>query len=135
MRNGSYQQSVKILEQDLKHIQSELNLTVNKGLEQVGKKILETSNRYVPVDTGRLCDSGHYYVSEAGKNSSAVVDYTAPYAVYVHEDLTMRHPNGGQAKFLERAVKEVLPQMPKILEEVIGKALKWQRTVRGNKKR
>jgi len=32
------------------------------------------------------------------------VKYTAPYAIYVHEDLTKRHPVG-QAKFLEEAVR------------------------------
>jgi hypothetical protein len=29
------------------------------------------------------------------------VGYSAPYAVYVHENLQANHPNGGQAKFLE----------------------------------
>lgn len=39
------------------------------------------------------------------------VGYRAPYAVKQHEDLTLNHPNGGEAKFLERPVREMRAQM------------------------
>ena len=42
-----------------------------------------------------------------GKNVSVKVGYQAEYAVYVHEDLTANHPNGGQAKFLEQPAREM----------------------------
>lgn len=34
-------------------------------------------------------------------SARVVVGYETPYAIYVHEDLEMNHPKGGQAKFLE----------------------------------
>lgn len=37
---------------------------------------------------------------------SVVVGYTAEYAIFVHEDLTANHPNGGQAKYLEEPARE-----------------------------
>lgn len=37
-------------------------------------------------------------------------DGSAPYAIYVHEDTTKHHPIG-QAKFLERAYRELAPQL------------------------
>lgn len=33
------------------------------------------------------------------------IGYTAFYALRVHEDLMMNHPNGGEAKFLEKAIR------------------------------
>jgi len=49
-----------------------------------------------------------------GRKVMAVrVGYTAPYAVYVHEDMMANHPNGGQAKYLSTpaASKRIQRQM------------------------
>lgn len=35
------------------------------------------------------------------------IGYSAYYAIYVHEDLSMNHPNGGEAKFLEKAIRKI----------------------------
>ncbi len=45
----------------------------------------------------------------AGKNAYAniTIGYAAPYALFVHENLEARHPNGGQAKFLEQPMREM----------------------------
>jgi outer membrane receptor protein involved in Fe transport len=66
--------------------------------------ILARSNELVPVDSGELRDSGA--VVEDGRGGASVV-YTSGHALVVHEDLSARHPNGGQAKFLETAVAEI----------------------------
>lgn len=39
------------------------------------------------------------------KQATLTCGYTADYAVYVHENLTANHPNGGQAKFLEEPAR------------------------------
>lgn len=49
---------------------------------------------------------------EAG--SSVVVGYNAPYAVYVHEDLTVKHVRGGMAKFLEYAAVETQEELGRL---------------------
>src|SRR5262245_6375911 len=52
------------------------------------------------------------------------VGYNVPYAIYVHEDLTMNHPHGGQAKFLEEPAKKLVNDMTEIVREqvyVLGK--------------
>ena len=46
-----------------------------------------------------------------GTSSSVKVGYTMDYAVYVHEDLTANHPNGGQAKFLEEPARTMREQL------------------------
>jgi hypothetical protein len=52
-----------------------------------------------PTDRGNL--KGSYFVAQDG--TSAQLGTDAPYAIYVHEDLSDQHDDG-QAKFMEAAV-------------------------------
>lgn len=45
------------------------------------------------------------------KRMSIQIVYAAPYAVYVHEDLTCNHPNGGKAKYLEDPIRSTAKQV------------------------
>jgi hypothetical protein len=45
------------------------------------------------------------------------VEYVAPYAIYVHENLLAGHPNGGQAKFLEQPARELRSIIPRKMKE------------------
>lgn len=63
-----------------------------------------------PVDTGAL--AGSIYAAIYGE--LVEIGFGGPadkYAVRVHEDLSMRHPNGGEAKFLTRAMDQGLPKV------------------------
>lgn len=76
------------------------------ALYEVANDVMGESKRLVPVDTGALKGSG--YVSEPRVELGKIeveIGYGGPaaqYAVRQHEDLTLNHPNGGQAKFLEQ---------------------------------
>lgn len=61
-------------------------------------------------------------IAEVGKDAhpAIAVGYSAPYAIFVHENLQARHPNG-QAKFLENAIKENETELAKFLEERLQK--------------
>jgi hypothetical protein len=66
------------------------------------EKVLPASKELVPVDTGRLRDSGFVEGPEIGGGSaSAEIGYDTPYATKQHEDLSLNHPHGGTSKFLE----------------------------------
>ena len=52
------------------------------------------------------------------KSVTYVVEYTAPYAVHVHENLEVFHPNG-QAKFLEEPARELAPDLGKEAAELM----------------
>lgn len=41
------------------------------------------------------------------KTVKAAVSYSQSYAIYVHEDLQAKHPNGGKAKFLTDPFNEL----------------------------
>lgn len=59
------------------------------------------------VDTDRVLKKlrGRVASLEGDKKVSVAVGYNTSYALKVHEDLTMPHPNGGQAKFLEQPAR------------------------------
>lgn len=65
---------------------------------------------YAPKDAtdpeqSHLRDTGHIDVSRGGENTVGIV-FDSVYAAYIHENLHFRHPHGGQAKYLEAALRE-----------------------------
>lgn len=82
---------------------------VEKMIDQMAKTTLELSQTYVPVDTGALKASaqGGPIYSGTGITRTAVIEYVAPYVVYVHENLDSWHAPPTSAKFLERAYLEL----------------------------
>lgn len=83
---------------------------VERALYAEAKIELAETRRRVPVDTGRLRDSGFVATFRRNTVTSVEIAYDTPYAVYVHEDLEAYHPNG-QAKFVESVLKESAPYL------------------------
>lgn len=70
----------------------------------VGAKIiLDDSDARVPKESGHLIATG-VVKRERGGNSVVGIVYKGPYARWQHEHLYFKHPQGGQAKFLETAM-------------------------------
>jgi hypothetical protein len=83
-----------------------------QALRQEGNQIIAVAQTLVPVDTGLLrstlaVDSG---ALEAPRRPGGVVEVTlrggahgtAPYAARIEFDVTLNHPHGGQAHFLQQ---------------------------------
>lgn len=68
-------------------------------------------------------------VIEVDTHASVAVGYGASYALYVHEDLTMNHPRGGQAKFLTTPAVQKKGEMSVMVRQDLYKDL--TRNVRG----
>jgi hypothetical protein len=91
--------------------------------------IMSMAKALTPVDLGALRSSGHVKAPVFKRNKISVeIGFggpAAPYAIFVHEDLTAAHPVG-QAKFLEVPFKQQMSglsnRIAKRLEEsgVIG---------------
>ena len=81
--------------------------------EAGAEALLSASQANVPVDTGRLRDSG----TVVSDSSGAAAGYTADYAVYVHERTWVAHPSG-KAKFLEDAAND--PSVQAAMKEAAG---------------
>ena len=76
---------------------------VSDQLMKSGEIILESSKALAPIDTGLMVNTADVAMINPNR---VEVRYNTDYSLYVHEDLSMNHPNGGQAKFLEQATIE-----------------------------
>lgn len=98
-----------------------------EALHRAGEAIIAEAKRRVPVDTGVLRDSGYVLQPQMTPDGVVVeIGFGGPgaeYAIIVHEDLTMRHPSGGQAKYLESAIRDRASQTGRILADGVRRAL------------
>ena len=92
-----------------------------RGLERAGEHVLKLARDRVPIEEGTLERSG--MVSSDGQGTVAV-SFDTPYAVRQHEDLSLRHDGGRQAKYLESAVgesrQEIAALVAAAVREVLG---------------
>ena len=93
-------------------VAAELRAGALAGLVLGGEHVLKLARDRVPIETGTLERSGA--VSDDGKGTVAV-SFDTPYAVRVHEDMTARHDAGRSAKYLETAVGEAAPDIPRLI--------------------
>ena len=79
---------------------SEFRAAAAQGLLDGMEHVLGESTRLVPLDEGPLQHSGTATVDPVALRGA--VAYDTPYAVRQHEDMTLRHAPGRQAKYLEQ---------------------------------
>lgn len=70
-----------------------------EGLELAAEHLLQVSSQKAPLEEGDLARSGE--VSKDETQQAVAVSFDRPYAVPQHEELTWRHDEGKQAKYLE----------------------------------
>lgn len=81
------------------------------SLYRQGEAIMARSKQdFVPVDLGVLRDSGYVAMPQYdGQGVTVEIGFggaAADYAVVQHEDVSLHHPNGGEAKYLEKPLLE-----------------------------
>lgn len=64
-------------------ISAKIDDAVAQGITDYAQRIFDTSQEFVPVDTGALKASGHVDVVQSGKQVFITIAYDAPYSVYV----------------------------------------------------
>ena len=115
------------LRQALADLTPRVERAAARALNQEHEAIMTEAKRRTPVDTGALRASGQVLppeirgtaiVSEGGFGNAAV-----KYSVYVHENLTARHPVG-QAKFYESAILEAAAGMEERLAAEIRREIR-----------
>jgi hypothetical protein len=96
------------------------------ALYQEAETVMTQAKGLTPVDTGALRASGHVEPPVLqGDTVTVTLGFGTDYAVYVHENLTARHPVG-EAKFLERPVLEWADVAEARLAAHVGKAIEAQ---------
>lgn len=83
-------------------VQAAVQAALMRGLVTAGEHILNVSNSQVPLEEGDLARSG-VVSSSSPADLTVAVSYDTPYAVRQHEDLSLRHDPGRNAKFLSNA--------------------------------
>ncbi|MEV4320989.1 hypothetical protein AB0J37_02020 [Microbispora rosea] len=87
------------------------------GLKKAAEHLLQASRELVPIEEDTLERSGVASVDEA--DLRAAVSYDTVYAVRQHEDLTLKHDEGRQAKYLEEPMDtERQTMLDKIAAEI-----------------
>ena len=105
------------------------------ALNKIANDMMKDAKKRTPVDTGALRASGHVQRPVIDRTMVSVTlgfggdqsiggttrqgkRIPQNYAVYVHEDLTKRHPVG-EAKFLENAMLAKAPTMEQQLASIL----------------
>lgn len=96
-----------------------------QGLHDGAEAILTEAIDETPVDTGTLRRSGT--VTDAPSEEAVYVSFNTPYAVKQHEDLTLNHPRGGKAKYLEDPYKRKATNIAKLVQNRIEQVLEKTR--------
>lgn len=91
--------------------------TIRDGAEAI---LMEAVNE-APIDTGTLRRSGT--VTEAPQENTVYVSFNTPYARRQHEDLTLNHPRGGKAKYLEDPFKRNAKKVERLVAQRVKAAL------------
>lgn len=91
---------------NLRKIQNSLKSQLPVNFFDICSDTLQRCKPRIPIDTGELVDSDFIELNEKNSDYLITMGFTADHATLIHEDVTMNHPNGGEAKFLENQVKE-----------------------------
>jgi hypothetical protein len=92
-----------------------------RGLALAAEHILTEAQKIVPIEEGTLGRSGTASVDD-GKLRAAV-SFDTPYAVVQHEDMTLGHDAGRQAKYLEQPLAAEKATVGKILQREVRREL------------
>jgi hypothetical protein len=117
---GSEEIKRKLLEMRDKHMEA-----LAAALYQEGFEIWREAVKRAPVEHGVLRNSAYVAPPEGTENPVVEVGFGTKYAVFQHERTELRHPRGGEAKFLERTVDE---RMGGFLERLAARTMENVKT-------
>ena len=92
--------------------------SAEKSIVTIGETIRQRSTAIAPLRDGGLIGSARVSVN----GTSAVISYNMVYAHYQHEGVNFRHPNGRQAKYLEKVMND--PATAQMVRTVFAQNLK-----------
>lgn len=77
-----------------------------QGFENIVLDIGARAKAKAPVELGALRDSMETSVTIGEDEIIGEISFNETYAAYQHEHVELRHPQGGEAKYLEKAALE-----------------------------
>ncbi len=100
-----------------------VRLAADAALLEAGHLVLEEAKRNVPVGDPGLDPDAHIKLRESGKveivrspfGDHVRVEFDTPYAAKQEFDTRLKHPRGGGAHYLERAVTTIAPTLTRLV--------------------
>lgn len=111
---------LKEVYKNLELAEEEIIAAALKGQKVLAQNILGESQKLVPVDTGTLKRSGNIKT----EGNITTISYNTPYALKQHEDASLNHPKGGEAKYLERPFNEKVQNYEDFIQTEVYKAMR-----------
>ena len=108
------------LNRKLERLAMSSEIAATKELRIITLDLQGKAQLLAPVDTGDLRGSAYSEV----KKLEGEVGFTEPYALRQHEDVSFRHPRGGQAKYLEQPYKENRNKYVDMVGKAIAREMK-----------
>lgn len=99
-------------------LDAEVRRRAVRALRSAGEYLLGEAVAIVPLDTGALSNSGKVTVD--AQKLTVTVSFDTPYAEQQHEDLTLHHPGGREAKYLEGPLTRGRADIIKVIEREMG---------------
>lgn len=101
-------------------VRRQVHEAIADGLGDFAEAMLTDANERVPIEEGTLERSG---VTDLDRSAlKAAIYYDTPYAARQHEDTSLRHDEGREAKWLENTLKSRGREMAPFLRGRIKKA-------------
>lgn len=117
------------LDRVFKDLGVDANMALSAALFSSAVDVANKADELVPVDEGILRGSQNVVPPKPlSKNPSASITYggpSAPYALYQHERTDLKHPKGGQAKYLEEPFLEEVGTWPNTFADRIKNASRF----------
>lgn len=87
--------------------------------------LLSRAVELAPIDTSDLRGSGKVDFDRTVANRfTALVSFNTPYARIQHETLWFKHPNGGQAKYLQQPYEENIDKYIQHMKDSVRRELR-----------
>lgn len=120
---------MKELNQQLEALGKDAKQALSMAMMQSAQDVANEADELVPVDEGILRASQDVKPKGMFTNRPNVtISYggpSAPYALVQHEDTSLKHPGGGQAKYLEEPFLKETARWPYPLIERIKNASRF----------
>lgn len=101
----------------------EILRAIEREMTDIATDLLAEAKRQTPREKSTLVRSGRKDVRRIGDRIEARISFNTPYAARQHEELSYRHPRGGNAKYLERPLRAMVPEFERRLAAAMRRAI------------
>lgn len=120
--SGNWWKGASDIQGNLQGVRERKNAGAVKGAKLAALNVLNVSNQQAPHEDGDLERDGAVSAEATKDGAVAAIAYgrtaqTKDYAVVQHEDMTLKHDPGRNAKYLENALNSTRAQSLEIMAE------------------